>query len=621
MRVLLVCAPFAALDRPALGLSALKASAAEAGFTCDVVYLNLEFARLLGTADYDRVVGRPPTALAGEWAFAGGLPGADERVSRAYVTDVLHNTIGRDPEGVAAVLRARALARPFLKQCLTKVEWSRYDVVGLGSTGPQNAAAMALAWRLRKRFPGLTLVVGGHNWSGTMGRAQFKRFPCIDYAFTGEADEGFPQFLTALRGHDHSGICEVPGLLRRTRRGRRRESPARPTGDLDSLPVPDHGDYFKALVESGVALAASPVVPLEASRGCWWADRGPCTFCGMNGDTPRYRSKSPARVLREIDELTGAWPGLRLDVVDSVVPPRFLRRVVARLAERPDPPKLRFKIRPDVRRADLEAAAHSGASVVCGIESLDDGLLQMMGKGVGALENVRLLKWCRELGVRVEWNLLWGLPGETAKAYRAQLRLIGALDFADAPAGPSPVVLERSSVLWRDARDRGFGAPRAASAYTYVYPFPSGDLARMAYYFEHEYAPDIVVALHLRRLERRLREWRDAPGGGVLRRVDGGDGLVRLVDERSGSAGVPIELGGVEGLLFDACDEIRSVDDLRRLARRELDGATTRADIRRVMRSLVDRSLMAASGDRYLNLAIPARTEGPVSAVRRPAPG
>ena len=41
-----------------------------------------------------------------------------------------------------------------------------------------------------------------------------------------------------------------------------------------------------------------------------------------------------------------------------------------------------------------------------GIESLSDHVLKLMRKGTTALQNIQLLKWCREYGVQPEWNLL-----------------------------------------------------------------------------------------------------------------------------------------------------------------------------------------------------------------------
>ena len=38
----------------------------------------------------------------------------------------------------------------------------------------------------------------------------------------------------------------------------------------------------------------------ETSRGCWWGERMHCTFCGLNGATMSYRSKSPRRAVDEL---------------------------------------------------------------------------------------------------------------------------------------------------------------------------------------------------------------------------------------------------------------------------------------------------------------------------------
>ena len=53
-----------------------------------------------------------------------------------------------------------------------------------------------------------------------------------------------------------------------------------------------------------------------------------------------------------------------------------------------------------------------------GIESLSDHVLALMKKGVTGLRNVQLLKWCKEYGIEVDWNILYGFPGETREDYR-----------------------------------------------------------------------------------------------------------------------------------------------------------------------------------------------------------
>ena len=65
-----------------------------------------------------------------------------------------------------------------------------------------------------------------------------------------------------------------------------------------------------------------------------------------------------------------------------------------------------------------ELLARAGVrSIQPGIESFSDSVLRLMRKGVTGLQNVQLLKWCRELGLRPYWNLLWGFPGEDPQEY------------------------------------------------------------------------------------------------------------------------------------------------------------------------------------------------------------
>ena len=38
---------------------------------------------------------------------------------------------------------------------------------------------------------------------------------------------------------------------------------------------------------------------LEGSRGCWWGQKHPCSFCGLNGRKNVYRYKSAGRLYEE----------------------------------------------------------------------------------------------------------------------------------------------------------------------------------------------------------------------------------------------------------------------------------------------------------------------------------
>ena len=57
-----------------------------------------------------------------------------------------------------------------------------------------------------------------------------------------------------------------------------------------------------------------------------------------------------------------------------------------------------------------------------------------MRKGTTALQGVRFLKWARELGLHVVWNLLWGVPGEDPAEYGRIAGLVPLLTHLQPPA-------------------------------------------------------------------------------------------------------------------------------------------------------------------------------------------
>ena len=46
-----------------------------------------------------------------------------------------------------------------------------------------------------------------------------------------------------------------------------------------------------------------------------------------------------------------------------------------------------------------------------------DRVLKQMKKGVSGLQNIQLLKWCKEMGIHPIWNFLIGFPQESADDY------------------------------------------------------------------------------------------------------------------------------------------------------------------------------------------------------------
>jgi len=517
-KVLLVCSPYASIDRPALGVSLLKAQLLRLDIACDVAYLNVGFAGRLGRDEYARVAEAPCLALAGDWTFARALWDRDLLDPRSYIEEVLGPMSDGCRDGVQAVLRARSLAPAFIEAVLHELPWTEYGVVGFSSSAFQNVAALGLARRVKETFPAITIVFGGQNWYGKLGRTLHRLMPFVDFALSGEADDSLPRLIQLLAQDSGGGLDSVPGLSSRRARNPQRATPELPTGDLDGLADPDYSDFFDWRARDTSLSSDPPVLPMETSRGCWWACRRGCSFCALNRRGIAYRTKSRDRILLEMDGLVKRWPGHPIEIVDNIVSPGFLDEVVPRLAARPDRPRISFKVRPDTPLRRLRSIATANASLMCGIESLSDNVLALMDKGVTSLQNVTFLERCRSLGIPVDWNLLYGAPGECPEDYTSQVELIASLPFLEPPDAVAPIILERGSAMWRESAERGFGTPRPAAAYRHVYPFAEADLADIAFFFEHDYRMSFTLSLRVAQLVRAVRAWRVRTGPAELSR-------------------------------------------------------------------------------------------------------
>jgi ribosomal peptide maturation radical SAM protein 1 len=539
----------------------------------------------------------PFTSFAGEWVFTEALYGPGSRLPDGYVDDVLRGTWQLGAEDIDTLAFARARAADFVREALDGFPWGEFQVVGFTSFFAQNIAALALARQIKDRHPEVIVVFGGYNWHGVMGEQLLNSFPFVDAACTGEGDVAFPRFLERL-ATGGSGL-EHSGLVFRDSGSPRNHVPA-PLSSLDELPLPDYDDYFEAVGPSGPA-PASAVLSAETSRGCWWAERHPCRFCGLTGTLRAYRSKSRERIMREIRHLAGMPQCSLVELVDNVVSPVFLRHILPELVEHPLPVPVFFETRPEVTRQDIRNIARAGAMVQVGIESLSDDVLRLMGKGSSALQNIRLLRWCAEEGVRPSWNVIYNIPGESSEGYASMMRLLPHLDHLRPPNGCSRMSLDRFSPFFEQADRHAITAVRPLTPYRYLYPLGDGALMNIASAFDYEVADAGRRDGTYRKLRQSIGTWRHEghPGSLWLERSPSGD--LCVVDRRHGRDGRS-ELDRVDSLLYLACENIATLTQLVALV--DEGGAYGESDLKGRLTEFVEKGLMASVDDSYLSLAL-----------------
>jgi ribosomal peptide maturation radical SAM protein 1 len=376
--------------------------------------------------------------------------------------------------------------------------------------------------------------------------------------------------------------------------------------DLDSLPHPDFSDYFDRLFEGPLKTGFIPRLPFEASRGCWWGEKSRCTFCGQASEAMSYRSKSASRALDELQALTERYPGCPVVVTDEIVPPAYLDEFLPLLPERvPELEIVYFEVRPDLSRHHLEQVALAGVRrVEAGVETLSTPLLKLMRKGTTLLQNVQFLKWARELGLRVVWNLLWGLPGEDPGEYERMAALVPLLTHLEPPNSVGAFRLDRFSPFFERPAEHGLGRVRPYPAAGYVYGLTEERLSRLVPSLAFDYESDQAVELYTTPLAEQVEAWKEAWPHSVLAFADHGDNLV-LYERRPGFDAEELTvLDGVHRALYLACDAARTVASLARQLGEELGTPLRDGDLEKALAELVESGVMLNEGSRYLSLAL-----------------
>jgi ribosomal peptide maturation radical SAM protein 1 len=480
----IVSMPFQQVDRPSIQLGLLKAIGGQHGFPVRTLHANLDFAVRIGV-DYYQLLVEHRGRQVGDWlfsvaAFGETAPDQDGELldqfdtGLSYLADATGSALDR-------LLATREHDVPVFLDAIVE-EFEGVRLVGFSSTFQQNTASFALARRLKERYPGILTVFGGANFDGEMGMELVRSLDCVDFAVIGEGDAAFPRLLDALaNGTDPSAI---PGVARRDGDRVVSTPPAAPLARLDELPAPDYAEYFDRAARLGLP-TEHIAIPFESARGCWWGAKHHCTFCGLNGTTLRFRAKSPARVLGELDQQARRYHTFRFDAVDNILEPSYLKELFPKITAGRDY-QIFYEVKANLTRAQLKVLAQAGVTQLQpGLESLSTNVLRLMDKGVRAAQNVNLLRWARYYGIAVAWNILWGFPGETADDYAAQAAAIPALYHLQPPASADRVWLERFSPMFTQPARFPMRMREPEASYRLVYP-STMDLERIAYFFEYE---------------------------------------------------------------------------------------------------------------------------------------
>lgn len=618
--VVLVSMPFGPLLLPSLGLSLLKSAvlADDPEANVEILYLTIDFAKQIDPELYTRITDGDTTCnLLGEWMFADALF-PDLASPREYITNVLRfgetwtAEAGDDrralrEELIQKLLSARDMIPGFLQQSAARVVSLSPDLVGFTTVFDQNLGSLALARAVKELSPSTPIIFGGPNCEDVMGQQLVTNFPWVDAAVSGEGEIVFPEIIRRIV--NAQPLSDLPGVRLRKRSnlldtgGPLSVAPGVQT--MDELPEPDFDDYFEQYSQAHFEWELKPRLLFETSRGCWWGQKHHCTFCGLNGATMRFRSKSSSRALRELESLTERHPGLSVTVVDNILDYAYFQDMIPELARNDESVDLFYEVKANLRRSQVEALRDAGVRTLQpGIESLDDHVLDLMRKGVRALQNVQLLKWCKEFGITVFWNILWGTPDESPEDYARMAEKMRKLSHLPPPTSVRPILLNRFSPLFDKAEEFGLVNIRPVPAYEYVYGLDSHAVTNLAYFFDFDYLEKRDAATYSADVAEVAKAWCTSYKSGSDLFYCIVDSKVVIWDLRP-EAVAPLTIldDSLTIDVFLACDPYRNVNAVWRDLAPLHDGIALSV-VEDVLAALTDRRLVISDGDAFLSLPL-----------------
>ena len=555
-KILLVVPPFSLIDFPCIGLDILQSIANDEGIKTSVLYANMLFAQFIGVDKYKHISNSLMSlhTMLGERLFTNAAYPSMPLLGKNFLeeddinfTDKFSSSFTYDQ-----IQSIASMAIEWTDMLAAEIVEQNYVIVGVTTGHQQTNATIALINRIKKLNPHIICTVGGSSCDGEMAEGVLSLSPNIDYAFSGESEISWRNFL-------HQYIRQELPKNRLIR--------DKFLDNLDELIANDntYKDYFKQMEMLDINEEISMLY--ESSRGCWWGEHNKCTFCGVNGWNKHYRFKSADKVLSDITTILKAHPQItHIQMVDTLMPRHYFKKLVPALSEKFPHIDIFYEQRADLTLGevlDLKLSVVNYTQV--GIEALSTGLLKLINKGITAEQNIRFLRYARSVGLLIGWNLLTEIPNDTEEQWNQALDLIPAICHLNPPLLIRPVEIARFSPYFENPTQYGIRNMEADKVYSDIYP-SNAAVDQLAWMFSATFDSDSKDSTTLNKrineiVSTWMNKWRQTTHIPYLKIVNR-RGAYYLLDSR-----------------YDAPSEEKLTDNQARIALFGLDNKVNDSDV------------------------------------------
>ena len=306
------------------------------------------------------------------------------------------------------------------------------DLIGLTATTPSFESTLRMAKKLRGITPSTPLILGGAHVTCAAESAMASGL--FEIGVIGEGEDTIVELAARRKDGNFSGLDQVAGIIYREGENFRRTNPRPYIQDLDSLPFPAYHllPPLSHYHPTPASYRRLPVGILMTSRGCPFH----CTFCDRSifGNTTRFHSTE--RVLAEVEWMIRELGAKEIRFFDDTFTLKRDRaaEICAGLKDRGlNIPWTCLTAVKAVTPKLLKKMKAAGCwQVLYGLESGDDKMLELLGKGNSVEANRNAVMWAHQVGLEIRGDFIVGTPGETMESLEKTLKftLESGLDYA-----------------------------------------------------------------------------------------------------------------------------------------------------------------------------------------------
>lgn len=413
-QILLLSMPFAAIEIPSIQLAILESYAKKQGIFIQTRHLYLKAAEIYGLYNYNFLIYPPNDSYTAKMVFSKYVSPEYWNNNKERFEELFRKKIARDKNTEQIISFDQFVDRTdqFYQWTINNVDWLPYDIIGFTLNYGQLLPSLAVAKKIKERWPDKKIIFGGSRTVGALGLGVLRAYPYIDFIVSGDGEDALCRLATESRDYQ-----SIPGLMYRSG-NETCWNTAESAVDLNNSPIPTYDQFYNDLSETSEQIKQYFTffrgrLPIEISRGCWW---NKCTFCNLNIQHPQYREKHVDRIIEEINTLSERHRMLRFQIIGNTLPKENYRLLFDKIIQLEKP----FTFFAEARAGQLTSEDYTllreagFTEIQTGVESFSSHYLKKMNKGTRVIDNIAALKFCMENGIVNRYNLIINYPNEEA---------------------------------------------------------------------------------------------------------------------------------------------------------------------------------------------------------------